>query len=175
MIFFLICLSLTNAIFAGIDFSQNERLFSIKIFLTALILVIIFYFANLLFSGYIIYSIVWGIVFIISGFSYLGILPFKLTYPLSLYSSLLLLLAAGFLSGFKMNFLIILLFVYFLTMIFTLYGFRFFQKRVKSSENVKELLELNQVLYGIFYFIYGIILATNRVEFLKRIAEILFN
>jgi len=67
-----------------------------------------------------------------------------------------------------------------ITFIFTNQGFTFSLKKLlnnsaKSTENVKQTLELIRVLNGILLLIIGLIFATNRITFLERIAQYLFN
>ncbi len=175
MIFFLIILSLANGLFTGIDLAGNKLFLKPKILLLTAGIIIIFYLMNFFLSGQIYDEVTWGIFFIFCGFSYLGIIRKQIKYPLSFFTSALVLTAISLSVGVDSNFLLILLFVYFLMILLTWYGFKVINQRIKSTENVKQLLEINSMLYGIFYFVVGITLATNRVEFLKRLAETIFN
>ncbi len=52
---------------------------------------------------------------------------------------------------------------------------RFLEMLFKSRQNVKELLELNRQLLGIFTFILGMVIATDRVRFIENFVKWLFN
>ena len=182
MLFFIIILGAIGAIFTALLetkewLSSNQTIF--KLFYTQ---ILVSFMGPVLFS--VIYSykdsiflpILLGLVFIFISFIHLGIitLPRKFNYYFSIH--LILICTISALSGLDWHDAIAgpLIFLIFLPVLL-LFTQKISKFNGKSRENVNELLELSGILNSIFIFVIGLVIASDRVKFLKKIAQLLFN
>jgi len=113
-----------------------------------------------------------GVFFILAGFYYLGIISFtkiKFHYHFTLLAMLIAIISA--LSG-------LIWFEAIWGIVGFVLSFAFFYSILRQSKdyflkrkkNVSDLLELFQMINGIFIFILGLITASDRIRFLQKIA-----
>lgn len=117
-----------------------------------------------------------GILIILKGFSYLGIVNIKLLNNitnLNAHSFLVAVMCASANIELENELFIFLgfYFVFFLTAPILSSSKKF---DPKNNEFLTVLLELNRILAGIFMFIVGLVIATNNIMFLEKIANKLF-
>jgi len=121
-------------------------------------------------------QIILGLVFIFISFVHLEIISLtkRLTCHISIHFILICTISA--LSGLDWN-EAILGPISFLVLVPSI---TFFSQKLsnfsgKSRENVNELLELTAAINSIFIFVIGLVIASDRIKFLKKIARWLFN
>lgn len=112
-----------------------------------------------------------GLLIILKGFSYLGILNFKFISkinPFISYSFLASVVISSSILPFESALFIFIGFYFLFFIIAPILN------SLKSSEFLTILLELNRVISGIFMFIIGLVIAANRIPFLEKIALKIF-
>ncbi|KAA3610379.1 MAG: hypothetical protein D8M58_05815 [Calditrichaeota bacterium] len=117
-----------------------------------------------------------GLLFIFISFAQLGIIKFKKEFAYYFTVHFLLICAISALNGLAwqqavwgpISFL-------FLTPPLIFISRKLSKFSGKSRENVNELLELTGIVNSIFIFIIGLVIASDRVRFLKKIVNWIFN
>ena len=120
--------------------------------------------------------VICGVLIIIKGFSYLGILNFKVLSGIN-HLTIHSFLAAVIISSSQLlleNSIFILAGFYFIFFISAPIINSIKINNTKSSELLTFSLELNRTITGMFMFIIGLVIAANRIPFLEKIAEKFF-
>jgi hypothetical protein len=182
MFLFIILLGVLTAVFSAltqVEMGRPENKTFYKQLLQklpALLMSAILFYLIFTFRNITLLALLLGLSFIIISFIYLGILPASSKKPGLFSVHFLLISSLAALSGLAWQealwgpFVFLALFPILKMASNTLKKFS-----GKSLENVNELLELSGVVNSIFIFIIGLIIASDRVRFLKKIAQWLFN
>lgn len=178
MVLLLILLALLSGSFVVI--LEKEELFPVEKksrYMTSLIFTVLGIAIFILFhwnSNSLILIITAGIIYIFISLIYLDI--FAKQYFLNhFFIHLILIFILSALNNISLNFtiLIILIFISIRSGLFYLLG-RLIKDSLNQRDNTGQLFELGRILNGIYLLIIGIILATDRIEFLEKMAQYLF-
>ena len=171
-------LALLNAFFTiSINFYKIENLLNKQQKSDLVLMLLSFPFFALIFllktQTYLL--IVLGIIFMIFSFIYLGIInadKLKNWKPFTMHALFMAVISG--ISGLSWEYGVGSLTGYFLFLFaFFLPALRL-QKKTAGNPNIAELTELLQVINGMFFFIIGLIIASDRIRFLEKIARWLF-
>jgi hypothetical protein len=182
MFLFIILLGALTAVFSALTEvemgrPENEPLYKQllhklpALLVSAILFLLIFTFRNIP-----VLALLLGLSFIVVSFMQLGILPAISKKPGLFFVHFLLISSLAALSGLARQEALwgpLLFLALFPVLRMATKALKKFKG--KSLENVNELLELSGVVNSIFIFIIGLIIASDRVRFLKKIAQWLFN
>lgn len=179
MFLFILIIALLNAFFAAISrmqgfYDESYKTGSKSLLLLNISSVLLFALVYIL-RGQTLFLIFIGLIFLMISFSYLGILRLKNLpewKPSVVHSFFISVISA--ISGLTLQQSVIILSIYFITLIIlNLFVFRFALSYDKD-EKIIELMDLFKVLNGLFFFVLGLVIASDRIKFLKKIANWLF-
>lgn len=179
MFLFILIIALLNAFFAAISRTQNFYDGSYKSVTKSLVLLnassIVLFALVYIFRGQTIFLVLLGLVFLTISFSYLGILNLKNLpewNPSVVHSFFISVISA--ISGLTLKQAVIILAIYFITLILMNHFVFRFTHSYEKDEKIIELMDLFKVLNGLFFFVLGLVIASDRIRFLKKIANWLF-
>jgi len=178
MILLLILLALFSAFFAVIlekeELSlenKTSRYLTHLIFIALGMLVFVLYYWN---SGSLLLIITAGIIYILISLIYLDIFANKYFFNhFSIHLILNFILNAIVNISWYSAILILLIFIMTYLGLFYMLN-RLINDKLNQSDNIKQLFELGRILNGIYLLIIGVIMATDRIEFLEKLARYLF-
>lgn len=177
MFFLIIIIALLSAFFATVTEYNNLKALtvielikkrSLLIIVSLPVFIMVFYFQSHYFL-----LLALGLTFLLLSFIYLGIIDFKRFtewHSLGMHAFFIAVVTA--ISGLSLSNAVLSFVSFFVFLLI----FLSIATRIKSygTENTNELLELFQVINGIFFFVLGLVIAADRIRFLQKIAKWLF-